>query len=271
MSGTVVELQARPRRGYAPRSPSQEDRGIDWGRRGADQLRAGARGSGARAPRAGGAARSSLAAAGARRAAGADARGAGCGARPGASRSPTGQTPPAERGLGHPRRRRSCGSWDPRPRLRPALARPVLRHDAAREAGGAIRAASPAKRSRRVTPKTKPKSTKPQRAAKPKTRQNERPAAKTPTNRRASKPAPPPKPRTLTRAQRAVSWRRYPTAAYYEVYLRRGAKTLYETKTLRPSAMLPAHLTLRPGTYHVVVHPAIPSDAGIILGSAIYQ
>ena len=85
------------------------------------------------------------------------------------------------------------------------------------------------------------------------------------------KPTATPKPRTLTRAQRTVSWRRYPTAAYYQLYLRRGSMTLYETKTLRPSAMLPAHLTLRPGTYHVVVHPAIPSDAGIILGSAIYR
>ncbi len=123
----------------------------------------------------------------------------------------------------------------------------------------------------RVEPATKPKLTQPRRAATPKKTRQHKPPAGTGTKPRVSKPPPAPKPRTLTRAQRAVSWRRYPTAAYYEVYLQRGSKTLYETKTLRPSALLPAHLTLRPGTYHVVVHPAIPSDAGIILGSAIFR
>lgn len=122
----------------------------------------------------------------------------------------------------------------------------------------------------RVKPATKPKATQPPRTSKPKvTRQSKRPATRTRPKRNDPKPAP--KPRVLTRAQRAVSWRRYPAAAYYQVYLQRGSKTLYATKTLRPSTVLPAHLALRPGTYRVVVHPAIPSDAGIILGSTIYR
>jgi hypothetical protein len=120
---------------------------------------------------------------------------------------------------------------------------------------------------------TKPKPTPTRRAnAKPKqTRQRERPAARTRPKRRASQPAPKPKPRALTRAQRVVSWRRYPAALYYAVYLQRGTKTLFQTRTLRPATVLPARLALRPGTYRVVVRPAIPSDAGIILASAIFR
>jgi hypothetical protein len=119
---------------------------------------------------------------------------------------------------------------------------------------------------------TKPKPTPTRRAAKPrKTRQRERPAARTRTKRRTAQPAPAPKPRALTRAQRVVSWRRYPAAVYYAVYLQRGAKTLFQTRTVRPGTVLPARLALRPGTYHVVVRPAIPSDAGIILASAIFR
>ena len=118
----------------------------------------------------------------------------------------------------------------------------------------------------------KPKPTQPRRAAKPKkTRQGERPAARTRTQPRTAKRAPPPKPRTLTRAQRTIAWRRYPAAVYYQVYVQRGPKTLYETRTLRPGAVLPARLALSPGTYRVVVRPAIPVDAGIILGSAIFR
>jgi hypothetical protein len=120
--------------------------------------------------------------------------------------------------------------------------------------------------------KPKPKPTPSRHAAKPrKTRQREHRAARTRTKRRASRPAPAPKPRALTRTQRVVTWRREPAAVYYAVYLQRGAKTLFETKTVRPVTVLPAHLALRPGTYHVVVRPAIPSDAGIILASAILR
>ena len=119
---------------------------------------------------------------------------------------------------------------------------------------------------------TKPKPTPLRHAAKPrKTRQRERPAARTRTKRRASQPTAAPKPRALTRAQRVVTWRRYPAAVYYAVYLQRGAKTLFQTRTVRPGTVLPARLALRPGTYHVVVRPAIPSDAGIILASAIFR
>jgi hypothetical protein len=79
------------------------------------------------------------------------------------------------------------------------------------------------------------------------------------------------KPRTLTSAQRAVSWRRDPAAAFYELYVQRGAETVYETRTARPSVVLPAGLALRPGRYQVLVRPAIPNDAGIILGASILR
>jgi hypothetical protein len=68
-----------------------------------------------------------------------------------------------------------------------------------------------------------------------------------------------------------VTWRRYPAAVYYSVYLQRGTTTLFQTRTVRRGAVLPAHLALRPGTYHVVVRPAIPNDAGIILGPTIFR
>ena len=68
-----------------------------------------------------------------------------------------------------------------------------------------------------------------------------------------------------------VSWRRSPSAVFYELHLQRGAETLYETRTVTPKVVLPARLTLRPGTYHLVVRPAVPSDAGIILGAAILR
>ena len=118
--------------------------------------------------------------------------------------------------------------------------------------------------------KPKPRSTPPQRAAKPrKTRQA--PATRTRTKRRARQPAPTPKPRTLTRAQRVLTWRRHPAAVYYAVYLQRGAKTLFHTRTVRPAAVLPARLALKPGTYHLLVRPAIPNEAGIVLGPAIVR
>jgi hypothetical protein len=37
------------------------------------------------------------------------------------------------------------------------------------------------------------------------------------------------------------------------------------------TAALPAGLKLRPGTYQALVRPAIPSDAGIVLGAAILE
>jgi hypothetical protein len=80
-----------------------------------------------------------------------------------------------------------------------------------------------------------------------------------------------PRPRTLGKAQRVFRWRRYPRAAYYAFYLQRGGTTIYERRTEGLTAALPAHLRLRPGTYRVFVRPAIPVDAGIILGDAIVQ
>jgi hypothetical protein len=117
---------------------------------------------------------------------------------------------------------------------------------------------------------TKPKTTPPRQTAKLK-KVRKTPTTRTRAKHRESKPALAPKPRGLTRAQRVVSWRRYPAAVYYAVYLQRGPKTLFQTRTVRPGTVLPARLALRPGTYHVVVRPAIPSDAGIILASAIFS
>jgi hypothetical protein len=117
---------------------------------------------------------------------------------------------------------------------------------------------------------TKPKTTPPRQTAKPR-KVRQAPATRTRAKPRASKPALAPKPRTLTRAQRVLTWRRFPAAVYYAVYLQRGAKTLFQTRTVRPGTVLPARLALKPGTYHVVVRPAIPNDAGIILGPTLVR
>ena len=117
---------------------------------------------------------------------------------------------------------------------------------------------------------TKPKPTPPRQTAKPR-KVRQAPATRTRAKRRESKPALAPKPSTLTRAQRVVTWRRYPAAVYYAVYLQRGTKTLFQTRTVRPGTVLPARLALKPGTYHVVVRPAIPNDAGIILGPTLVR
>src|SRR5262245_22125040 len=69
--------------------------------------------------------------------------------------------------------------------------------------------------------------------------------------------------------QRVFSWHRRAAAIYYQVYLFRGPRTIYQARTLKLGIALPARLKLEPGTYHVVVRPAVPSDAGIILGDAI--
>jgi hypothetical protein len=51
--------------------------------------------------------------------------------------------------------------------------------------------------------------------------------------------------------------------------LLRGAKTIYQTTTVKLRVELPAGLKLAPGAYRITVRPAVPADAGIILGAAI--
>ena len=114
---------------------------------------------------------------------------------------------------------------------------------------------------------TKPKTTPSRQTAEPRTTR-QAPATRTRAKHRESKPALAPKPRTLTRAQRVVTWARYPAAVYYAVYIQRGLKTVFQTRTVRTRALLPARLAVKPGTYHLVVRPAIPNEAGIILGPA---
>jgi vancomycin resistance protein YoaR len=114
---------------------------------------------------------------------------------------------------------------------------------------------------------TKPKTTPPPQTAKPRATRKA-PATRTRAKSRESKQALAPKPRTLTRAQRVVTWARYPAAVYYVVYIQRGSKTVFQTRTARTRALLPARLAVKPGTYHLVVRPAIPNDAGITLGPA---
>ena len=92
------------------------------------------------------------------------------------------------------------------------------------------------------------------------------------TRRRRSASAPKPAattPRALAETQRVFSWRRRAAAVYYQFYFQRGAATIYQARTVKLSVALPARMKLRPGTYHVLVRPAIPSDAGVILGAAI--
>ncbi len=92
------------------------------------------------------------------------------------------------------------------------------------------------------------------------------------TQRRKSAQAPKPAattPRALAKTQRVFSWRRRAAAVYYQFYFQRSGTTIYQARTVKLSVALPARLKLRPGTYHVLVRPAIPSDAGVILGAAI--
>jgi hypothetical protein len=92
------------------------------------------------------------------------------------------------------------------------------------------------------------------------------------TRRRRSALAPKPAattPRALAKTQRVFSWRRRAAAVYYQFYFQRGTTTIYQARTVKLRVALPARLKLRPGTYHVLVRPAIPSDAGVILGAAI--
>ena len=76
-------------------------------------------------------------------------------------------------------------------------------------------------------------------------------------------------PRALAKTQRVFSWRRRAAAVYYQFYFQRGTTTIYQARTVKLTVALPARLKLRPGTYQVLVRPAIPSDAGVILGAAI--
>jgi hypothetical protein len=117
--------------------------------------------------------------------------------------------------------------------------------------------------------KPKPKPAQKPKPARPTART--RPKTAPPAPKRAAKPRLTPRPHTLTRAQRVFGWRRYAGALYYQFYFQRGATTIFQTRTLQPTAELPARLKVRPGTYKVLVRPAVPSDAGIILGAAILQ
>jgi hypothetical protein len=114
----------------------------------------------------------------------------------------------------------------------------------------------------------------PRRAVKPKAIAKTKPApARIPTRAAVTTPAPKraAKPLAPRKVQRVFSWHRYAAAVYYQFYFRRGGRTIYEARTARLTAALPAHLKLRPGTYHALVRPAIPSDAGIILGPVIVE
>ena len=75
----------------------------------------------------------------------------------------------------------------------------------------------------------------------------------------------------LGKTQRVFSWPRQSAAVYYQLYIQRSGATIYRARTVKLSAALPSHLKLRPGIYRVLVRPAIPSDAGIILGAAIVE
>ena len=86
--------------------------------------------------------------------------------------------------------------------------------------------------------------------------------------RRSPKPAQT-TPRALTEKQRVFSWRRDAAAVYYQFYFQRGTTTIYQARTVKLRVALPARLKLKPGTYQVLVRPAIPGDAGVILGAAI--
>jgi hypothetical protein len=128
-------------------------------------------------------------------------------------------------------------------------------------AGQAKRSAKRPKVRRTATPQATPQ-VKP---TAPKVRTQ--PRAITPAPKRAPKP----KPRTVGNAERVFGWPRYPGAVYYQFYLQQGARTIYQARTVRPTATLPARLKVVPGTYRVLVRPAVPSDAGIILGGAIVE
>ncbi len=90
-----------------------------------------------------------------------------------------------------------------------------------------------------------------------------------PTPKPKAKPRQKPKPRGIASGQRVFAWPRYPGAVYYQFYFQRGTRTIFQGRTVRPRAELPASLKVLPGVYRVLVRPAIPGDAGIILGPVI--
>jgi hypothetical protein len=155
------------------------------------------------------------------------------------------------------------------PELVPGSAKPTLARRGAERA-----ALAPPKPS---TSKPAMRPPKAERVVKPKPRaapkREPKPEPKTTKPKRSARPAPAPKPaakpkiRAPVRVERVFSWRRYRGAVYYQVHLQRGAKTVYEARTLQRTASI--RLKLRPGRYHAVVRPAIPSDVGIILGPTI--
>ena len=102
-------------------------------------------------------------------------------------------------------------------------------------------------------------------SSKPKAPPRSKPARLAP--KRAAKLKP--KPLALTRVQRVFNWHRVPGAVYYQLYLQRGSKTVFQAQTVRPTARLPLGLKIRPGAYRVLVRPAVASDAGIILGAVV--
>lgn len=88
-------------------------------------------------------------------------------------------------------------------------------------------------------------------------------------SRSAAKQMPKQTTRTLPKTERVLRWRRYAPAAFYVLALRRGQRTIYKAKTTRLTATMPGRLKLRPGTYRVLVRPAVPVDAGIVFGPAV--
>lgn len=131
--------------------------------------------------------------------------------------------------------------------------------------------AAPPRTNRSVPAHTKP-SQSTTRSERRTRRPAERPKARPKATSSATAPKPATtkqKPRALTMKQRVFSWRRRPAALYYQFYFQRGATTIYQARTAKPSVTMPARLKLRPGTYQVLVRPAIPGDAGVILGDAI--
>ena len=146
-----------------------------------------------------------------------------------------------------------------RPEEQASLPAPTQSTGAGQAKGSAKRPKARRTATTQATPQVKP--------AAPKV--HTQPRATTPAPKRAAKPKP--KPRTVGKAERVFGWPRYPGAVYYQFYLQQGARTIYQARTIRPTAALPARLKVVPGTYRVLVRPAVPSDAGIILGAAIVE
>jgi hypothetical protein len=122
--------------------------------------------------------------------------------------------------------------------------------------------------SRSFRPFSKPR---PAAKSKPEAQSNApaKPRPVAPTPKPKAKPRQKPKPRGIASGQRVFAWPRYPGAVYYQFYFQRGTRTIFQARTVRPRAELPASLKVLPGVYRVLVRPAIPGDAGIILGPVI--